>query len=138
MARGSSILAGAMLLAGLAALNSVSFVNPQPVTRTSQMAMKATSAVEWDPVLTRAVVEVMCTAPSVGERYRMLVAAEADATEVLKDCRKKLGFDQAWLPDSDFKLYNANDEGAGPLKGKMKDNGLVDYEYELHLYYEPA
>ena len=41
------------------------------------------------------------------------------------------------MPDSDFKLYNAEDEDAGPLKGKMSENGLIDFSYEIHLYYEP-
>ncbi|CAK9018163.1 unnamed protein product [Durusdinium trenchii] len=136
MARGSSILAGAVLLAGLAALNSVSFVNPQPVERSSRMAMKG-AAREWDPVLTRDVVEVMATAPAQGQRYRMMVRADADVSEVIKAARKKLAFDQDWIPDSDFKLYNADDEAAGPMKGKMKDNGLIDFSFEIHLMYEP-
>ena len=137
MARRSNILAGAMLLAGLAALNTVSFVNPQPVERSSRMAMKSDSAVEWIPVLSMDVVEVMFTAPAQGARARMLVRADADVSEVISQGRKLLGFDQDWMPDSDFKLYNAEDEEAGPLKGKMKDNGLIDFSYEIHLYYEP-
>ena len=136
MARRSNILAGAVLLAGLAALNSVSFVNPQPVERSSRMAMKG-SAVEWVPKLSRDVVEVMFTAPAQGARSRMLIRADADVSEVIKQGRKKLGFDQGWMPDSDFKLYNAEDEDAGPLKGKMSENGLIDFSYEIHLYYEP-
>ena len=136
MARRSNMLAGAVLLAGLAALNSVSFVNPQPVERSSRMAMKG-SAVEWVPKLSRDVVEVMFTAPAQGARSRMLIRADADVSEVIKQGRKKLGFDQDWMPDSDFKLYNAEDEDAGPLKGKMSENGLVDFSYEIHLYYEP-
>ena len=136
MARRSNILVGAVLLAGLAALNSVSFVNPQPVERSSRMAMKG-SAVEWVPKLSRDVVEVMFTAPAQGARSRMLIRADADVSEVIKQGRKKLGFDQDWMPDSDFKLYNAEDEDAGPLKGKMSENGLVDFSYEIHLYYEP-
>ena len=136
MARRSNILAGAVLLAGLAALNSVSFVNPQPVERSSRMAMKG-SAVEWVPKLSRDVVEVMFTAPAQGARSRMLIRADADVSEVIKQGRKKLGFDQDWMPDSDFKLYNAEDEDTGPLKGKMSENGLIDFSYEIHLYYEP-
>ena len=136
MARRSNILAGAVLLAGLAALNSVSFVNPQPIERSSRMAMKG-SAVEWVPKLSRDVVEVMFTAPAQGARSRMLIRADADVSEVIKQGRKKLGFDQDWMPDSDFKLYNAEDEDAGPLKGKMSENGLIDFSYEIHLYYEP-
>ena len=79
MARRSNILAGAVLLAGLAALNSVSFVNPQPVERSSRMAMKG-SAVEWVPKLSRDVVEVMFTAPAQGARSRMLIRADADVS----------------------------------------------------------
>ena len=93
MARRSNILAGAVLLAGLAALNSVSFVNPQPIERSSRMAMKG-SAVEWVPKLSRDVVEVMFTAPAQGARSRMLIRADADVSEVIKQGRKKLGFDQ--------------------------------------------
>ena len=101
------------------------------------MAMKSDSAVEWIPVLSMDVVEVMFTAPAQGARARMLVRADADVSEVISQGRKLLGFDQDWMPDSDFKLYNAEDEEAGPLKGKMKDNGLIDFSYEIHLYYEP-
>ena len=61
----------------------------------------------------------MFTAPAQGARSRMLIRADADVSEVIKQGRKKLGFDQDWMPDSDFKLYNAEDEDAGPLKGKM-------------------
>ena len=136
MTRGSNILAGAMLLAGLAVLNSVSFVNPQPVERSSRMAMKG-AAVEWTPVLTRDVVEVMFTAPAQGARARMLIKADTTVDDVIKMGRKKLGFDQPWLADSDFKIYNADDEEAGPLKGKMNECGLVDFSFEIHLYYEP-
>ena len=100
------------------------------------MAMKG-SAVEWVPKLSRDVVEVMFTAPAQGARSRMLIRADADVSEVIKQGRKKLGFDQGWMPDSDFKLYNAEDEDAGPLKGKMSENGLIDFSYEIHLYYEP-
>ena len=85
------------------------------------MAMKG-SAVEWVPKLSRDVVEVMFTAPAQGARSRMLIRADADVSEVIKQGRKKLGFDQDWMPDSDFKLYNAEDEDAGPLKGKMSEN----------------
>eukprot|EP00438_Fugacium_kawagutii_P021137 Skav230965 [mRNA] locus=scaffold644:14762:15175:+ [translate_table: standard] len=136
MARRSGILAGAVLLAGLAALNSVSFVNPQPVERSSRMAMKG-AAVEWNPKLSREVVEIMFTAPAQGARSRMLVRADDDVSKVITMGRKKLGFDQDWMPDTDFKLYNADDEDAGPLKGKMSENGLIDFSYEVHLYYEP-
>ena len=136
MARRSNILAGAMLLAGLAALNSVSFVNPQPVERSSRMAMKG-AAVEWTPKLSRDVVEVMFTAPAQGARARMLIKADATVDDVIKMGRKKLAFDQEWMPDSDFEIYNADDEEAGPLKGKMKECGLVDFSFEIHLYYEP-
>ena len=137
MARRSNVLAGAVLLAGLAAFSSWAFVNPQPVSRSSRMALQSASAVEWIPVLTRDVVEIMFTCPSVGARSRMLVKADSDVADVLKQGRKKLGFDQEWLADSDFKLYDAENEDKGPLSGKMKDNGLVNFGFEVQLYYEP-
>ncbi|CAJ1444607.1 unnamed protein product [Effrenium voratum] len=120
------------------ALGSLSFVGYQPAARTAdnRVAMRG-AAVEWDPKLSRDVVEVMFTAPAQGARARMLVRSDADVMEVLKDGRKKLGFDQEWMPDTDFKLYNAEDEDAGPMKGKMKDNGLIDFSFEIHMYYEP-
>jgi len=95
------------------------------------------AAVEWTPVLTRDVVEVMFTAPAQGARARMLIKADTTVDDVIKMGRKKLGFDQPWLADSDFKIYNADDEEAGPLKGKMNECGLVDFSFEIHLYYEP-
>ncbi|CAE7171484.1 Etfdh [Symbiodinium pilosum] len=63
--------------------------------------------------------------------------SHASVLKVLSEGRKRLGFDQAWMPDSDFQIYNSEDEEAGPLKGKMRDNGLIDFTYEVHLYYEP-
>mmetsp|Transcript_5842 Transcript_5842/g.13500 ORF Transcript_5842/g.13500 Transcript_5842/m.13500 type:complete len:162 (-) Transcript_5842:86-571(-) len=133
----SSLLPFALLGAALFA-SSVSFVGLRPVAtpRTERVAMKG-AAVEWDPVLTRDVVEIEFTAPAQGARCRFLIKAESDATEVLKEGRKRLGFDQEWMPDSDFQIYNAEKEEDGPLKGKMKDNGLIDFTYEVHLYYEP-
>mmetsp|Transcript_31886 Transcript_31886/g.59967 ORF Transcript_31886/g.59967 Transcript_31886/m.59967 type:complete len:137 (+) Transcript_31886:85-495(+) len=132
----SNLLAAVLLVAFLG--SSLSFVGMRAAPRPaeSRIALRG-AAVEWDPVLTRDVVEIEFTAPAQGARCRFLIKAESDATEVLAEGRKRLGFDQAWMPDSDFKIYNAEKEEDGPLKGKMKDNGLIDFTYEVHLYYEP-
>ena len=86
--------------------------------------------------LTRSIVEVFFTAPAQGERTRLQITPDTTAEEVLKMGRKALGFDQDWIPDSDFKIYNAEDEKT-PLVGKMRDNGLVDFAFEIHMYFEP-
>ena len=134
-----SSLLSVLLVAFLGA--SLSFVGlraaPRQESRTALRGQAGASATPWTPVLTRDVVEIEFTAPAQGARCRFMIKADADATEVLSEGRKRLGFDQAWMPDSDFQIYNSEDEEAGPLKGKMRDNGLIDFTYEVHLYYEP-
>ncbi|CAE7864900.1 Etfdh [Symbiodinium microadriaticum] len=123
--------------------STLSFVNlcgrqaPRQESRTALRGQAGASATPWTPVLSRDVVEIEFTAPAQGARCRFMIKADADASEVLAEGRKRLGFNQEWMPDSDFKIYNSEDEEAGPLKGKMKDNGLIDFTYEVHLYYEP-
>ena len=135
-----TILLPAVLLVAFLG-SSLSFVGlraaPRQESRTALRGQAGASATPWTPVLTRDVVEIEFTAPAQGARCRFMIKSDADASEVLSEGRKRLGFNQEWMPDSDFKIYNAEDEEAGPLKGKMKDNGLIDFTYEVHLYYEP-
>ncbi|CAE7412699.1 Etfdh, partial [Symbiodinium necroappetens] len=137
----SSLLSAVLLVAFLG--STLSFVNlcgrqaPRQESRTALRGQAGASATPWTPVLSRDVVEIEFTAPAQGARCRFMIKADADASEVLAEGRKRLGFNQEWMPDSDFKIYNSEDEEAGPLKGKMKDNGLIDFTYEVHLYYEP-
>mmetsp|Transcript_66067 Transcript_66067/g.193360 ORF Transcript_66067/g.193360 Transcript_66067/m.193360 type:complete len:187 (-) Transcript_66067:97-657(-) len=84
--------------------------------------------------------EIFVTNPSVGERSRMSVTDETTVDFIITESRKLLGFDQAWIPDSDFKLYQKEDEST-PIKGKMGDNDLKPWGpdgTELHLMFEPA
>uniref|UniRef100_A0A7S4SQQ1 Uncharacterized protein n=1 Tax=Alexandrium monilatum TaxID=311494 RepID=A0A7S4SQQ1_9DINO len=84
--------------------------------------------------------EIFVTSPSVGERTRMSVARETTVESIITESRKLLGFDQAWIPDSDFKLYSKDDESS-PISGKMGDNNLRQWGpdgTELHLMFEPA
>ncbi|CAE8622898.1 unnamed protein product [Polarella glacialis] len=110
------------------------FVGMQPALRASrnQVAMQ----VEWHGGLNRNVVEVFFTAPAQGERTRMVVTPDTTIDQILKDGRKLLGFDQEWIPDSDFTLYNGEDENT-PLKGTIGECGLVDFGYEVHMYFTP-
>ncbi|CAE8632645.1 unnamed protein product [Polarella glacialis] len=106
----------------------------QPALRAtrSQVAME----VEWHGGLTRDVVEVFFTAPAQGERTRMVVTPTTTIDQILKDGRKALGFDQEWIPDSDFTLYN-EDFPDTPLKGTIGECGLVDFGFEVHMYFTP-
>ncbi|CAE7584910.1 unnamed protein product [Symbiodinium sp. CCMP2456] len=134
-----SLLPAVLLVAFLG--STLSFVGlrsaPRQESRIALRGQAGASATPWTPVLSRDVVEIEFTAPAQGARCRFMIKADADASEVLSEGRKRLGFNQEWMPDSDFKIYNSEDEEAGPLKGKMKDNGLIDFTYEVHLYYEP-
>eukprot|EP00420_Gonyaulax_spinifera_P039191 CAMPEP_0197875378 /NCGR_PEP_ID=MMETSP1439-20131203/4643_1 /TAXON_ID=66791 /ORGANISM="Gonyaulax spinifera, Strain CCMP409" /LENGTH=101 /DNA_ID=CAMNT_0043494573 /DNA_START=94 /DNA_END=396 /DNA_ORIENTATION=+ len=58
-------------------------------------------------VATRAsdICEIFVTNPSVGMRTRMSVTPETTVESIITDSRRALGFDQAWISDSDFKLY---------------------------------
>ncbi|CAE8631412.1 unnamed protein product [Polarella glacialis] len=115
-------------------LNGMSaFVGTQPALRsTNRVAME----VEWHGGLNRDVVEVFFTAPAQGERTRMVVTPTTTIDQILKDGRKALGFDQEWIPDSDFTLYN-EDFPDTPLKGTIGECGLVDFGYEVHMYFTP-
>eukprot|EP00442_Polarella_glacialis_P058377 CAMPEP_0115075822 /NCGR_PEP_ID=MMETSP0227-20121206/16084_1 /TAXON_ID=89957 /ORGANISM="Polarella glacialis, Strain CCMP 1383" /LENGTH=138 /DNA_ID=CAMNT_0002462893 /DNA_START=76 /DNA_END=488 /DNA_ORIENTATION=- len=110
------------------------FVGTQPALRAA--GNKVAMQVEWHGGLTRNVVEVFFTAPAQGERTRMVVTPETTIDQILKDGRKLLGFDQEWIPDSDFTLYNGEDENT-PLKGTIGECGLVDFGYEVHMYFTP-
>eukprot|EP00409_Alexandrium_fundyense_P004615 CAMPEP_0185903576 /NCGR_PEP_ID=MMETSP0196C-20130402/2840_1 /TAXON_ID=2932 /ORGANISM="Alexandrium fundyense, Strain CCMP1719" /LENGTH=135 /DNA_ID=CAMNT_0028622665 /DNA_START=81 /DNA_END=488 /DNA_ORIENTATION=+ len=84
--------------------------------------------------------EIFVTNPSVGERSRMSVTPETTVDSIITESRKLLGFDQAWIPDSDFRLYNKEDESKS-ISGKMGDNNLKAWGpdgTELHLMFEPA
>ncbi|CAE7834762.1 unnamed protein product [Symbiodinium sp. CCMP2592] len=134
-----TILLPAVLLVAFLG-SSLSFVGlraaPRQESRTALRGQAGASATPWTPVLTRDVVEIEFTAPAQGARCRFMIKSDADASEVLSEGRKRLGFNQEWMPDSDFKIYNSEDEEAGPLKGKMKDNGLIDFTYEASLWFE--
>eukprot|EP00420_Gonyaulax_spinifera_P001150 CAMPEP_0197942782 /NCGR_PEP_ID=MMETSP1439-20131203/124585_1 /TAXON_ID=66791 /ORGANISM="Gonyaulax spinifera, Strain CCMP409" /LENGTH=241 /DNA_ID=CAMNT_0043566039 /DNA_START=81 /DNA_END=806 /DNA_ORIENTATION=- len=93
-------------------------------------------------VATRAsdICEIFVTNPSVGMRTRMSVTPETPVDTIVKDARKALGFDQAWISDSDFKLYKKEDEST-PITGKMGDHDLKPWGpegTELHLIFQPG
>uniref|UniRef100_A0A7S2ADM3 Uncharacterized protein n=1 Tax=Alexandrium andersonii TaxID=327968 RepID=A0A7S2ADM3_9DINO len=84
--------------------------------------------------------EIFVTQPSVGERTRMSVTADTTAEEIISEGRKILGFDQAWIPDSDWKIYDKDDMDK-PLTGAMGQYGLRKWGpdgFELHLMFEPS
>eukprot|EP00409_Alexandrium_fundyense_P003459 CAMPEP_0185901458 /NCGR_PEP_ID=MMETSP0196C-20130402/811_1 /TAXON_ID=2932 /ORGANISM="Alexandrium fundyense, Strain CCMP1719" /LENGTH=135 /DNA_ID=CAMNT_0028620113 /DNA_START=120 /DNA_END=527 /DNA_ORIENTATION=+ len=84
--------------------------------------------------------EIFVTNPSVGERSRMSVTTETTVDSIITESRKLLGFDQDWIPDTDFKLYDKEDESKA-ISGKMGDNSLKPWGpdgTELHLMFEPA
>eukprot|EP00411_Alexandrium_monilatum_P059395 CAMPEP_0175520778 /NCGR_PEP_ID=MMETSP0096-20121207/16682_1 /TAXON_ID=311494 /ORGANISM="Alexandrium monilatum, Strain CCMP3105" /LENGTH=137 /DNA_ID=CAMNT_0016823201 /DNA_START=64 /DNA_END=477 /DNA_ORIENTATION=+ len=84
--------------------------------------------------------EIFVTNPSVGERTRMSVTKDTTVESIITESRKLLGFDQAWIPDSDFKLYSKDDESS-PIGGNMGDNNVRQWGpdgTELHLMFEPA
>ncbi|CAE7242469.1 Etfdh [Symbiodinium natans] len=65
-----------------------------------------------------------------------LDGAQQTSTHLKMRCFPR-GLSRCAKPRRRSRIYNSEDEEAGPLKGKMKDNGLVDFTYEVHLYYEP-
>eukprot|EP00930_Biecheleria_cincta_P054162 TRINITY_DN400_c0_g1_i5.p1 TRINITY_DN400_c0_g1~~TRINITY_DN400_c0_g1_i5.p1 ORF type:complete len:186 (+),score=44.02 TRINITY_DN400_c0_g1_i5:76-558(+) len=90
---------------------------------------------------TRSVVEIFFTLLGQGARCRLLVTPDTPVEEILKRGRKELGFDQEWIPDSDFKLYVMEEHGVpgkGPISGPVKDHGLTDFEYEIYAIFEPS
>eukprot|EP00972_Heterocapsa_arctica_P109154 16073148-Heterocapsa_arctica.AAC.1 len=69
----------------------------------------------------------------------MNVVAETTIDSIVEDARKTLGFDQAFLASSDFKVYLKDDEST-PITGKMGDMELRPWGpegIELHVKYEP-
>merc|ERR1712187_356294 len=82
--------------------------------------------------------EIFVTQPSVGQRTRMDITSDTTAEEIITKGRKALGLDQAWIPDSDWYLYNIKDEST-PLKGKMGDLAVPwgPEGTELHLIFQP-
>merc|ERR1712062_650195 len=56
------------------------------------------------------ITEIMVTCPSVGARTRMVVQPETTIDTIVTKARTALGFDQSFLQDSDFKVYNKEDE----------------------------
>ena len=90
---------------------------------------------------TRDVVEIFFTFLGQGARCRLLVTPDTTVEEILKRGRKELGFDQEWIPDSDFKLYVMEDHGEikpGAISGPVKNHGLTDFEYEIYAIFEPS
>eukprot|EP00420_Gonyaulax_spinifera_P035116 CAMPEP_0197871542 /NCGR_PEP_ID=MMETSP1439-20131203/1906_1 /TAXON_ID=66791 /ORGANISM="Gonyaulax spinifera, Strain CCMP409" /LENGTH=135 /DNA_ID=CAMNT_0043490483 /DNA_START=80 /DNA_END=487 /DNA_ORIENTATION=- len=84
--------------------------------------------------------EIFVTNPSVGMRTRMSVTPETTVESIVTDSRRALGFDQAWISDSDFKLYKKEDEST-PISGKMADHDLKPWGpegTELHLLFQPG
>eukprot|EP00931_Biecheleriopsis_adriatica_P014474 TRINITY_DN1162_c0_g1_i6.p1 TRINITY_DN1162_c0_g1~~TRINITY_DN1162_c0_g1_i6.p1 ORF type:complete len:139 (+),score=34.23 TRINITY_DN1162_c0_g1_i6:86-502(+) len=134
----SKMLPVAVVVAFIMALLNFApaFVGPQPALRNSRTQMA--NAKFWDGSLTRDLVEITFTAPAVGARSRFMVSPDVTQPELLKMGRKALGFDQDWIPDSDFELYNADDEDAGPITGPLRNHGVADFEYEVHMYFKPA
>ncbi|CAE8733308.1 unnamed protein product [Polarella glacialis] len=132
----AKVLPAAVLLGLVMALLNCSpaFVGTQGALRAT--ASKVAMQVEWHGGLTRNVVEVFFTAPAQGERTRMVVTPDTTIDQILKDGRKALGFDQEWIPDSDFTLCN-EDFPDTPLKGTIGECGLVDFGYEVHMYFTP-
>ena len=69
----------------------------------------------------------------------MVVQPETTVDTIVTNARTALGFDQSFLQDSDFKVYNKEDEDT-VLTGKIGDHGLVPWGpegMELHIYYDP-
>eukprot|EP00930_Biecheleria_cincta_P050906 TRINITY_DN3607_c1_g1_i2.p1 TRINITY_DN3607_c1_g1~~TRINITY_DN3607_c1_g1_i2.p1 ORF type:complete len:164 (-),score=28.56 TRINITY_DN3607_c1_g1_i2:90-581(-) len=90
---------------------------------------------------TRDVVEIFFTLLGQGARCRLLVTPETTVEEILKRGRKELGFDQEWIPDSDFNCYVMEDHGEikpGAISGPVKNHGLTDFEYEIYAVFEPS
>jgi len=90
---------------------------------------------------TRDVVEIFFTFLGQGARCRLLVTPDTTVEEILKRGRKELGFDQEWIPDSEFKLYVMEDHGEikpGAISGPVKNHGLTDFEYEIYAVFEPS
>merc|ERR1719222_1016228 len=83
--------------------------------------------------------EIFVTNPSTGMRTRMLVSPTETCDELISRGRKELGFDQAWIKDSDWNIYFADDEST-PLKGTVADNNMKPWGpegTELHLLFQP-
>merc|ERR1739838_290118 len=86
------------------------------------------------------ITEIMVTCPSVGARTRLVVEPETTVDTIVSRARLAMGFDQAFLKDSDFKVYLKSDENTA-ISGKIGDHGLVPWGpegMELHIYYDPA
>uniref|UniRef100_A0A7S1RUH9 Uncharacterized protein n=1 Tax=Alexandrium catenella TaxID=2925 RepID=A0A7S1RUH9_ALECA len=84
--------------------------------------------------------EIFVTQPSVGERTRMSVTKDTTCDEIIHEGRRLLGFDQAWIPDSDFKLYLKEDEST-PITGTMGNHNVRPWGpdgLEVHLMFEPS
>nr|AAW79388.1 unknown protein [Heterocapsa triquetra] len=113
----------------LVAFNTAFVGTKQPALRSSRVARQAGD-----------VYEIFVTASSVGMRTRMNVTPETTISSIVEDARKSLGFDQAFLDSSDFKVYRKEDEST-PISGKMGDMELKPWGpegIELHVKYEPA
>mmetsp|Transcript_19818 Transcript_19818/g.45114 ORF Transcript_19818/g.45114 Transcript_19818/m.45114 type:complete len:136 (-) Transcript_19818:97-504(-) len=125
----STLLAAVAVWALLAPL-APTFAGSQPAQR--RQVRVATHASK--------ICEIFVTNPSVGMRTRMSVTPETTVETIVKDARKALGFDQAWISDSDFKLYKKEDEST-PISGKMADHDLKPWGpegTELHLLFQPG
>mmetsp|Transcript_83703 Transcript_83703/g.215541 ORF Transcript_83703/g.215541 Transcript_83703/m.215541 type:complete len:133 (-) Transcript_83703:148-546(-) len=131
MAR-SSLMSLLMVGAACTALFNTAFVGTQhPALRASRSRVARQAG---------DVYEIFVTASSVGMRTRMNVTPQTTIDSIVEDARKSLGFDQAFLSSSDFKVYRKEDEST-PITGKMGDMELKPWGpegIELHVKYEPA
>ena len=85
------------------------------------------------------ITEIMVTCPSVGARTRLVVQPDTTVDAIVGRARTAMGFDQAFMNDSDFKVYLKSDEST-PINGNIGDHGLVPWGpegMELHMYYDP-
>mmetsp|Transcript_97054 Transcript_97054/g.302139 ORF Transcript_97054/g.302139 Transcript_97054/m.302139 type:complete len:139 (+) Transcript_97054:77-493(+) len=126
------VLAAAALWA-LHAATSPAFAGARPAAgRQPRVAARAEEE--------RKYFEIFVTQPSVGERTRMTVTKETTVDYIITECRKLLGFDQDWIPDSDFKLYEKGDDDK-VLTGTMGDHNVRQWGpdgLEVHLMFEPS
>eukprot|EP00441_Pelagodinium_beii_P045615 CAMPEP_0197620766 /NCGR_PEP_ID=MMETSP1338-20131121/1525_1 /TAXON_ID=43686 ORGANISM="Pelagodinium beii, Strain RCC1491" /NCGR_SAMPLE_ID=MMETSP1338 /ASSEMBLY_ACC=CAM_ASM_000754 /LENGTH=145 /DNA_ID=CAMNT_0043190041 /DNA_START=90 /DNA_END=527 /DNA_ORIENTATION=- len=142
MAATRSMLAPVAILLACAALLSTmtSFCSTQPAMRATSVARPAGVYGKDEPFeLRRNIVEITVTSPAHGSRTRLLVEPDESIEHVLTRSREAFDFNVEWIPNSDWQMYKFDDEEAGPFAkdAKLRDCGLVDHEYELHLYFEP-
>mmetsp|Transcript_18441 Transcript_18441/g.32303 ORF Transcript_18441/g.32303 Transcript_18441/m.32303 type:complete len:144 (+) Transcript_18441:75-506(+) len=140
MASRSILLPTTIFLAFVALVNMTAFCGPQSALRATSVGRGAGVYGKDEPFeLRRSIVEITVTSPAHGSRTRLLVEPDETIESVLTRSREAFDFNVDWIPNTDWQMYKFDDEEAGAFAkdAKLKDCGLVDHEYELHLYFEP-